>query len=78
MTKVLDTNRCPMCNQVNHCDVVNASQCWCMNTTVPNALIARLPEELQGKSCLCAACIEKCSQSQSQSQSDAIVMNAAK
>jgi hypothetical protein len=31
--------------------------CWCMQVTIPDALIASLPEEARGVACFCAACV---------------------
>ncbi|MEI6894637.1 MAG: cysteine-rich CWC family protein [Colwellia sp.] len=62
-----DTSICPLCQKSNRCDVdaLNASEgCWCMNTKVPQALLATLPAHLKKVSCICNACIERYHQQQ--------------
>lgn len=48
---------CPLCKQSNRCNVKASSGCWCMNTQVPKALLAKIPAHLKGKSCVCNLCI---------------------
>lgn len=31
--------------------------CWCTQVSIPEALIASLPEAARGVACLCAACV---------------------
>lgn len=57
MTDNIDDSICPLCEQSNRCDVKASQGCWCMNTAVPEALLAQVPEQLKGKSCVCNACI---------------------
>ena len=59
MTDKNDGSICPLCQQKNRCGVKAASRCWCMNTQVPEALLAEIPEDLKGISCVCNACIER-------------------
>jgi hypothetical protein len=54
----IDPSICPLCQQYNRCDVVSALGCWCMKTTIPQELIARVPVVVKNKSCICNACIE--------------------
>jgi hypothetical protein len=58
MTTTNDDSICPLCQQVNSCDVNANNGCWCMNTNVPQALLAKIPTELKGVSCVCNACID--------------------
>ncbi len=58
MTYENDASICPLCQQSNRCDVKAGIGCWCMNTPVPEALLAKIPAHLKGVSCVCNACIE--------------------
>jgi hypothetical protein len=58
MTDKNDNSICPLCNKLNRCDVNASSGCWCMNSNVPQALLATVPAELKGISCVCNNCIE--------------------
>ncbi|HCM46362.1 MAG TPA: hypothetical protein DIS98_02240, partial [Colwellia sp.] len=40
MTYKNDDSICPLCGQSNRCDVKASSGCWCMNTEIPEALLA--------------------------------------
>lgn len=57
MTDKNDDSICPLCQQSNRCDVKAGSGCWCMNTPVPEALLAKIPAHLKGASCVCNVCI---------------------
>ena len=60
MTKNIDDSTCPLCQQQNRCEVQAAQAgetCWCMNTQVPAELLAKIPENLRNKICICNACI---------------------
>jgi len=46
---------CPLCQQLNHC--LASEQCWCTKVTIPDALLAQIPEQDKNKKCLCKACI---------------------
>jgi hypothetical protein len=32
------------------------AECWCTSMTVSQETLARIPDELKGKACLCRAC----------------------
>ncbi|GEM_PF-826569 len=57
MTYKNDDSICPLCGQSNRCDVKASSGCWCMNTEIPEALLALIPTHLKGIHCVCNACI---------------------
>ncbi len=59
MTNKNDGSICPLCQQKNRCDVKAKSGCWCMNTQVPEALLAKIPTHLKAISCVCNNCIEQ-------------------
>ncbi|WP_082606379.1 MULTISPECIES: cysteine-rich CWC family protein [Colwellia] len=57
MTSKNDDSICPLCQQNNRCDVNANSGCWCMNSQVAEALLAKIPTHLRNISCVCNACI---------------------
>ena len=49
--------RCPLCGEPNECGVAaGKSTCWCWSAEVPAEALARVPEELRGKICVCEKC----------------------
>ena len=62
MTKDLDfddTTRCPLCGNANECAIAagrSAETCWCMTATIAPEVLASIPEEAQGKVCVCPRC----------------------
>lgn len=53
---------CPICKKENKCAAVlgtDPMKCWCMTINVPKELLATIPEEERGKSCVCKECVEK-------------------
>ncbi|WP_019029258.1 cysteine-rich CWC family protein [Colwellia piezophila] len=65
MVKPDNDSICPLCEQSNRCDVNAKQGCWCLNIQVPPALLAQIPAELKGISCVCNACITRFNQQQS-------------
>lgn len=59
-----DDKFCPLCEQENRCEVKSQQGCWCMNTQVPAALLAKVPDNLKGISCVCNSCIARYHQQQ--------------
>ncbi|HTQ06291.1 MAG TPA: cysteine-rich CWC family protein [Polyangiaceae bacterium] len=54
-----DPSRCPLCGAPNGCAVAaggDGAACWCMSTTLPADVHARIPESARDKACVCAAC----------------------
>jgi hypothetical protein len=54
-----DTTQCPLCGSPNECAVAagrSAETCWCMTATIDPDTLASIPEEAQGKVCICAKC----------------------
>ncbi|MGO4370459.1 cysteine-rich CWC family protein [Paenibacillus sp. 2TAB19] len=55
---------CPICGQTNHCGVESepssqsGSACWCFQASIPAELIALVPPEQRGKSCICQNCVK--------------------
>ena len=49
---------CPLCQQPNQCKSKDKSNnCWCDNKKIPEALLAKVPESLKNKTCICESCI---------------------
>jgi hypothetical protein len=51
---------CPRCGAANECAPALqgkfGAECWCTRVTVSQQALARIPDELKGKACLCRAC----------------------
>ena len=53
----IDPSRCPLCGESNACQVAaGCATCWCFDTPVPAAVLARIPAEAQGVACVCKRC----------------------
>lgn len=56
----LPNHACPLCGAPNRCAVAAegsfAVDCWCASVRISAQALARVPEPLRGKACLCAAC----------------------
>ena len=55
----IDETICPLCREENGCMAHSDSRCWCVDLTVPQALLDLVPEAQQGQACVCRSCIEK-------------------
>jgi prepilin-type N-terminal cleavage/methylation domain-containing protein/prepilin-type processing-associated H-X9-DG protein len=57
-----DAGQCPLCHQPNACQLCTASAykgaCWCERAEIPDGLLARVPDELRNRACICPGCIE--------------------
>lgn len=50
---------CPLCGGPNHCGVaVGKGDCWCFSRPIPEAVLARVPEDQRTQSCVCEGCVE--------------------
>ena len=51
---------CPLCGGANVCGVAATGDpqapCWCRDVTFTPETLARIPDALRGKACLCPAC----------------------
>jgi len=58
-----DPSRCPLCGRANQCllcsPVAYKGQCWCTQVEVPAELLARVPEHLRNRACICRACVDE-------------------
>ena len=53
-----ESNRCPLCNQANHCGLISGEEpCWCANRVIPKSLLEQIPEQLKNKACICNQCL---------------------
>ena len=65
IVEVVDPYLCPLCGGSNGCSNLSTldkdKSCWCNDPALsfPEALIASLPPALQGKACICRACVVK-------------------
>ena len=55
--------QCPLCGGNNECLLCTAvaykGQCWCAHMEIPGELLARVPENLRNRACICRTCVEK-------------------
>lgn len=54
----IDPNICPLCGRPNACQAGEATLCWCHEVEVSEQLLQKIPEEKQGRACICQACIK--------------------
>ena len=63
--------QCPLCGGPNDCQLcspyVYKGQCWCTHEDIPAELLARVPEHLHNRACICRSCVEKFHLEKSQS-----------
>jgi hypothetical protein len=54
---------CPLCGGPNDCQLCTPAaykgRCWCAHEEIPAELLARVPENLRNRACICHACVEK-------------------
>lgn len=52
-------NLCPLCGGPNDCPpcAVNKNSCWCARVEMPAALLARVPDTLRNRACICRDCV---------------------
>ena len=59
----INTSLCPLCGGANACQrgspAAHQGACWCASVEIPAALLARVPEPLRQRACICRACVEK-------------------
>lgn len=60
---LLDPSRCPLCGVANECQLCSPATykgpCWCAHMEMPEELLARVPENLRNRACICADCVAK-------------------
>lgn len=57
----LNPAACPLCGEPNECQLCSPAtykgQCWCAHVEVPAGLLARVPEALRNRACICQNCV---------------------
>ncbi|WP_211564792.1 cysteine-rich CWC family protein [Marinomonas gallaica] len=61
---VTELSCCPLCRAQNQCAITlghSAESCWCHdpNVLIPANLLAKVPDVLKGKACICQKCVEE-------------------
>jgi len=56
--KQLSETKCPICAGSNNCQAHSQESCWCNRVTIPEELLALVPEQYQGKACICQDCLK--------------------
>lgn len=58
----LDPALCPLCAKPNDCRLCSSSAgkgpCWCERAEMPGELLARVPDELRHRACICRDCVD--------------------
>ncbi len=61
--KTFNPSACPLCGGANECRLCSPApykgRCWCAQVDISNELVARVPEDLRNRACICPACVEK-------------------
>jgi prepilin-type N-terminal cleavage/methylation domain-containing protein/prepilin-type processing-associated H-X9-DG protein len=56
-------SECPLCGAANECQLCSPAAykgpCWCARVEMPEALLARVPENFRNRACVCRNCVEK-------------------
>jgi hypothetical protein len=54
---------CPLCCGPNGCQLCSPAAykgpCWCASVEIPKELLARVPEELRNRACICRQCVAR-------------------
>lgn len=58
----LKSDACPICGGPNGCAASACGSfevdCWCAAVRIDEAVLARVPEALRGRACVCRRCIQ--------------------
>jgi len=61
-SSLLNPAACPLCGNDNGCQLCSPATyqgpCWCARVEMPAALLARVPENLRDRACICRQCAE--------------------
>ena len=61
-TNFFNPSACPLCSAANDCQLcspaVRKGPCWCVQVEMPDALLARVPENFRNRACICRSCVE--------------------
>jgi len=60
---IFQPDKCPLCGEPNDCQLCTIAaykgSCWCARVEMPEALLARVPENFRNRACICRHCVEK-------------------
>jgi prepilin-type processing-associated H-X9-DG protein/prepilin-type N-terminal cleavage/methylation domain-containing protein len=60
---ICQPDQCPLCGGSNDCQLCTIAaykgSCWCACVEMPEALLARVPENFRNRACICRNCVEK-------------------
>ncbi len=61
--QLFNPSQCPLCGAANECQrcspAAHKGACWCARVEMPEALLARVPENFRNRACICHRCVEK-------------------
>lgn len=72
----LDTSRCPLCGELNHCATAadpNATECWCEKEEFPQGLLDQLTNDVVRRVCICKKCLENYRETSAGSGTDSTI-----
>jgi len=53
--------QCPLCGGLNECQLCSPAAykgpCWCGSVEIPSVLLARVPDHLRNRACICQKCV---------------------
>ncbi len=59
--QTFDPAICPLCGGPNDCQLCTLAAhkcpCWCASLEIPSELLARVPEALRNRACICHKCV---------------------
>jgi prepilin-type processing-associated H-X9-DG protein/prepilin-type N-terminal cleavage/methylation domain-containing protein len=60
--KFFNPAACPLCGAANECQLCSPhafkGRCWCADVEIADELLARVPENLRNRACICQKCVE--------------------
>jgi prepilin-type N-terminal cleavage/methylation domain-containing protein/prepilin-type processing-associated H-X9-DG protein len=63
LPQIINPGQCPLCGGANECQLCSPAahkgSCWCARVEMPEALLARVPENFRNRACICHNCVEK-------------------
>jgi prepilin-type processing-associated H-X9-DG protein/prepilin-type N-terminal cleavage/methylation domain-containing protein len=59
--KFFNPAACPLCGSANECQLCSPAaykgRCWCAEVEIADELVARVPENLRNRACICQKCV---------------------
>ena len=60
--KFFNPAACPLCGGANECQLCSPAafkgRCWCADENISSELLARVPEHLRNRACICRRCVD--------------------